>query len=256
MNSSKILELYDKYERMQALYPNYKREETGVTTRLISLAGGHNVVIHSSLTEDTADAAIQEELDYFKNLNLSFEWKLYSHDRPKDLKSRLAAKGFLIGEDEAIMALELSKLPAMLKVSSHHDIRRVTHDADFQDYVEVNRKTWPHDAQIHDWLEAIRITLRDDSDRMSAYVAYIDGRPVCSARIDFPKTSPFASLWGGATLEPYRKRGIYTAILAIRAQEAIARGYKFLTIDASPMSRSIVARHGFQLLSISNPATH
>ena len=58
---------------------------------------------------------------------------------------------------------------------------------------------------------------------------------------------------GGATLEGFRKRGIYTAVLAARAREARERGYRFLTIDASPMSRPIAAKHGFRLLATSNP---
>jgi hypothetical protein len=39
-------------------------------------------------------------------------------------------------------------------------------------------------------------------------------------------------------------------VLAARVQEATARGYRFVTIDASPMSRPIVARHGFRLLTM------
>jgi len=37
----------------------------------------------------------------------------------------------------------------------------------------------------------------------------------------------------------YRKRGLYTALLAVRAQEGRARQVKYLTVDASPMSRPI-----------------
>ncbi|MCC6192435.1 MAG: hypothetical protein IT318_25685 [Anaerolineales bacterium] len=44
-------------------------------------------------------------------------------------------------------------------------------------------------------------------------------------------------------------RGRYTALLAARAQEARRRGVRYLTIDASPMSRPIVARHGFTYLT-------
>jgi predicted acetyltransferase len=61
--------------------------------------------------------------------------------------------------------------------------------------------------------------------------------------------SQFADLWGGSTLPNCRGRGLYTAVLAARVQEAVQRGYRFLTIDASPMSRPIVARHGFRLLT-------
>jgi len=57
------------------------------------------------------------------------------------------------------------------------------------------------------------------------------------------------SFGGGSTIPAYRKRGLYTAVLAARVQEAIQRGYRFLTIEAGAMSRPIVAAHGFQLLT-------
>ncbi len=68
---------------------------------------------------------------------------------------------------------------------------------------------------------------------------------MASARLFYDGRSPFASLWGGSTLASHRKRGFYTALLAVRVQEAIRRGARYLTIDASPMSRPIVARFGF-----------
>jgi GNAT superfamily N-acetyltransferase len=252
MDIETIRELYDRHERREAAFPRCRREASGKTVRMISLeAGGHSFVIHSSLGAGEADAAIEEELRCFRGLGLRFEWKLYSHDRPADLKERLAAHGFRIGEDEAIMALELEGLPPELAREHPHDLRRVADEAGLRDYAAVNAAAWPEDAEV--WMEAIARTLREEPERLSAWVAYVEGKPVCAARVDFPAHSPFASLWGGATLEPFRRRGIYTAMLAARAREAIGRGYRFLTIDASPMSRPIVTRHGFRLLSISNP---
>ena len=250
---SAILEQYDLCERREAAFPYYKREQTDKTTRMISLGGADSMISWSALSSDDADEAIEGELGFFKALGSPFEWKLYSHDRPGDLKARLAARGFSIGEDEAIMALDLEELPEALLAQSPHDLRRVSDDRVFADFVELNTKAWPEDRHSEARFETIRKTLFEAGDRMSAYVAYVDGLPVCAARVDFPSASPFASLWGAATLEPFRRRGIYSAILGIRAREAIARGYRFLTIDASPMSRPIVARHGFRLLAISNP---
>ncbi|HAP44245.1 MAG: hypothetical protein A2087_02095 [Spirochaetes bacterium GWD1_61_31] len=258
MTSIEIRDLYDHYERLGAAYPGYRREVGERTARMVSLdrdpAGGseagHDFLIHSRLDAANADAAIVAELAWFAALGHRFEWKLYSHDQPLDLKARLAAHGFAIGGDEAIMALELDSLPPLLRAVSGHDIRQVGCGASLDDYRAVNDQAWPDDAA---WLATMARILREQPQRMSAWVAYVEDRPVCAARIDFPEVSPFASLWGGATLEPYRKRGIYTAILAARAREAIDRGYRFLTIDASPMSRPIAARYGFQLLAISNP---
>jgi GNAT superfamily N-acetyltransferase len=252
MTTSEILELYDRHERRGADYPGYSRVEAGKTIRMLNgEAGGHNCLIYSRLSADDADGAIEAELDWFRGLGRGFEWKLYSHDNPPDLKERLARHGFSIGEDEAIMALELAGLPAALAADHPHDVRKVGEGASFADYAAVDAIAWPENHESY--IREIEATLRDSPERMSAWVAYVEGKPVCAARVDFPEASPFASLWGGTTLEPYRKRGIYTAMLSARAKEAIGRGYRFLTIDASPMSRPIVERQGFRLLSVSNP---
>jgi predicted acetyltransferase len=81
---------------------------------------------------------------------------------------------------------------------------------------------------------------------ISIYVAYVDQQPASTAWIYFYPGSPFAGLWAGATLEPYRGRGLYTALLATRAQEAMRREYRYLYLNASDMSQPIVKKLGFQ----------
>jgi predicted acetyltransferase len=88
---------------------------------------------------------------------------------------------------------------------------------------------------------------------MSVYVAYIDAQPASAAWSFFPKHSQFASLWGGSTVSAFRKQGLYTALLAVRAQEARDRQVKFLTVDASPMSRPILEKFGFERIAYSYP---
>ncbi len=83
---------------------------------------------------------------------------------------------------------------------------------------------------------------------LSVYVAYVDGRPASTGWTYFNK-GHFAGLWGGSTLAAYRGRGLYTALLAARVREAHARGVPYLTIDAGEMSRPIVARHGFEVIT-------
>ncbi len=252
MDRDELRKLYDRYERRGANYPRFRREETDTVVRMIALDEGEPcTVIHSGLNEANADAAIAGELEYFARMGRPFEWKLYSHDEPADLKARLAARGFSVGEDEAIMALDLAALPPDLARAHELDVRKAVDDAGFRDFALASKAAWSD--QPDEWIESILKTLRESPRRMSAWVAYAEGRPACAARIDFPEGSPFASLWGGATLTPFRKRGLYTAILAARAKEAIERGYRYLTIDASPMSRPIAERQGFMLLSISNP---
>lgn len=63
----------------------------------------------------------------------------------------------------------------------------------------------------------------------------------------------FAGLWGGGTVAAWRGRGIYRALIAHRARVAAAQGYRYVYVDASSMSRPILARLGFHALSITTP---
>jgi predicted acetyltransferase len=111
----------------------------------------------------------------------------------------------------------------------------------------VETVVWGEDMN---WLgDRLRQQLEETPEYVSVYVGYVDGCPASSAWITFHKGSQFAGLWGGSTRVEYRGRGLYTALLAARVQEAQARGVRYLTIDASPMSRPIVEKYGFQAIT-------
>jgi len=84
-------------------------------------------------------------------------------------------------------------------------------------------------------------------------LAMAGDEPVSQARIEFPSTGEFAGLWGGGTVVAWRGRGIYRAMVAYRAALAAERGYRYLTVDASPDSRPILERLGFTVLSTTTP---
>ena len=84
---------------------------------------------------------------------------------------------------------------------------------------------------------------------LSVYVAYIDEKPVSTGWIYFHPNNPFATLNGGATIQEYRQRGIYTSLVHTRLREAKERGYRFITTDASPFSRPLLEHNKFTLLT-------
>ena len=63
----------------------------------------------------------------------------------------------------------------------------------------------------------------------------------------------FAGLWGGSTLSQWRGRGIYRALVAARAQLAVARGVRYLQVDASSDSAPILRRLGFRAVTTTTP---
>lgn len=251
MELQELLALYDLEERIKAEWPGMAREETDLVIhhQPIHPSKHHDscYIAYTRLDADTADRAIEEQIAYFRGLNLKIGWKLYEHDQPPDLNARLLLRGFTADELESIMALELNNVPAELLQPVSLDIRRI-HDPELlRDVEAVEEAVWDDDQS--GIIAYLGDALRDFPEKMSVYAGYDGDLPVSVAWLYIEEGRPFASLWGGSTLAAYRKRGYYTALLAIRLQEAVRRGARFLTIDASPMSRPIVQRFGFRQIT-------
>jgi hypothetical protein len=252
MNNSQIIPLYDQDQRKDVEYPEGRREVTPNVVRHIDTSGtGEGMITYSQLTEANAGETIREQVSYFESLGQDFEWKVYDYDRPSDLKERLGSYGFVVEEEEAILVLDLEDAPEILWQPVLHDVQRIMDPQKLSDVLAVEGQVWDEDFSSlgHFLGEA----LRKYPEQMSVYVAYIVGQPASAAWIYFPKHSQFASLWGGSTVSGFRKQGLYAALLAVRAQEAKARRVRYLTVDASPMSRPILEKYGFEMIAYSYP---
>ncbi len=254
MDVTEILALYDEQERKYSEHPSYVREATPEVVRAVSKRLERlSFVIYSQLNETNADRVIAEQIARFQAWGgYGFEWKTYDHDTPPDLQARLAAHGLEGDEREGLLVLDLSDCPPVYLQPVTADVRKIGIEQ-VRDVTAVQEIVW---GENFDWLEEqLQENLAAQPDFWSIYVAYVDNKPVCAAWSNFPTNSLFAGLWGGSTLPGYRNRGLYTAVVAARAQEALQRGYRFLTVDASDMSRPILLKRGFKLLTYTTPYT-
>lgn len=233
--------------------------------REIGPQGQWYCIVYSRLSVADADAVISREVAGFQQLlsasnpmvagtiaATEFEWKVYAHDSPADLKERLARHRFDIGEEEALLVLDLARTrPA----SPRHDVdvRLVESAKELSDartvWESVFEKDFSHPCSQ---IEA-DLALPADTKQHVAFVAYDADRPVSAARATFHAQSPFVGLWTGGTLSGHRGRGFYQALVAARAGEALRRGKRYLTVDARPTSLPILLRRGFERLSTTWP---
>ena len=207
------------------------------------------------MTAANADQIIQAQIDWYKNQvnGAGLEWKTYDHDTPPDLQQRLKAHGFEPDEREALLLLDLESCPDVYLQQVTTVVRQGTTEAQFREVAAIQTAVY---GENFDWLtQQLSDNVAAQPDYWAIYTAYVDDVPACAAWISFPPNSQFAGLWGGATRAEYRKMGLYTAVVAARAQEALRRGYRFLTVDASDMSRPILEKRGFQLLTYTTPFT-
>lgn len=249
MDRKMLLALYDKEQRIDIEYPDLFKEVKDGVVRFTGSRERHssNFVLYSRLTDENADVSIQAQIDYYRRYGLSFEWKVFDHDKPPDLRTRLLGHGFKARERDAIMVLDIHEASPTLLHPVEVDVRRLIEPEQVKVMIELLETVWETD--FSGLGELLREDLWKRPSYSSIYMAYVDDQPACAGWVQFSENSQFASLWGGTTLSQFRERGLYTAVMAIRVQEAIRRGYSFLTIDASKMSRPIAEKYGFQLLT-------
>ena len=250
MRLKEILARYDREQRFEMEEPGMRREASPTVVRQVNQHGQQSCLLYSNLSTANIDGVIDEQISYFRSLGHSFEWKVFAHDPMPDLKERLAARGFELEETEAVLVLDLETLPVALAKPVLHDVRRITEPAALADVSVVKQAVWGEDTTGR--VERLARELREQPERTRIYVAYENGTPASAGWLTWDTGKQFAGLWGGSTIAAFRKRGFYTALVAVRAQEARRSGARFLTVDARPMSRPILERLGFEVLTFAN----
>jgi GNAT superfamily N-acetyltransferase len=252
MDHVAVLALFDRdmREGAQPDGPGARVERVGGVVRQVAAEHGWNGVVWSDLDASSADKAIAEQIAYYTGLGREFEWKLYGHDLPIDLGQRLRAAGFTAEPEETLMIAEVADLT--LDVDPPEGIRflPVTDRAGVDLVAEVHEKAFGTDSSR---LRHQLLARLDDPDSVVAVVALAGDVPVSAARMELVPGTRFAGLWGGGTVEAWRGRGIYRALVAHRAQAAVERGYRYLQVDAMPTSRPILERLGFEPLTTTTP---
>jgi GNAT superfamily N-acetyltransferase len=177
-----------------------------------------------------------------------FVWLVGPSTTPADLGSRLLDRGAEPnpgGSEYMAMVLDSEPPPSPLDI----ELRRVETFADYVTWWEVRFEGFgmPDEERA-----AIRATLRerwtataDDASRWS-YLALVEGVPVAEGSV---RRTVHGPLWlaGGATLPPFRGRGIYRALVRARWDDAVRLGAGALVVIANvDTSYPILERLGFR----------
>nr|WP_168505699.1 GNAT family N-acetyltransferase [Streptomyces sp. S1D4-11]QIY93821.1 GNAT family N-acetyltransferase [Streptomyces sp. S1D4-11] len=253
MDHVAVLALFDRDMREDARpdSPGARVERIDKVVRHVGTEQGWNGVIWSDLDESNADAAIAEQMRYFGELGREFEWKLYGHDKPEDLGKRLRAAGFVAQPEETLMIAELGDLALDAQPPEGVRLLPVTDRAGVDLVADVHEQAFGTDSTR--MRHQLLAQLTGDEDNVVAVVALAGDVPVSAARMEMVPGTRFAGLWGGGTIDSWRRRGIYRALVAHRARVAAERGYRYVQVDATSQSRPVLARLGFEPLTTTTP---
>ena len=190
-----------------------------------------------------ADELIDEVLDAAQGLgreSVSF-FEIGDATRPDDLEPRLRARGGLLTERLAVLALDLRDGVPDLAVPDDLEVRRVTTLEDLRatDRIDVAAFGGTHADE-----ESLAISAARLQDEWR-YLAVRDGTPVGAA--GHVVAGGTVRLWGGAVAPEARHTGVYRALLDARLRAGIEADCRMALVKGRvETSAPVLLRCGFR----------
>lgn len=241
------------FERRTLAPEGWTLEALPNISRIRCAESEHHMISFSSLTDDVADLVIAEQAAHYRELAVQVEWKVYQHDSPSDLLQRVERHGFMAGPRETVLVLDLQDHPSWIDEPPTHSVIRIESEEHLDLYRQSGEAIFnqEHGSTARQLLSAIR----RGSIRHRGYIVVEGEAAVSIGRLYNDLGSAFGGLYGGGTLERYRRRGFYRATLVARARDALSVGARYLIVDALPTSRPILEKLGFVRLTDTWPCT-
>lgn len=203
------------------------------------------------------DALIDDTIVHFRDGTdvATVEWKSRGHDPVPDLGARLEARGFVARELETVMVGEAQALAGDVPIPAEVTIRRAGDRFDLAADVERAAAMQAHVFGRDAGQDPVRVAeqLAADPQAYQMWLAEAGGQVIGVGTVDVVGGAQFAGLWGGAVRAEWRGRGIYRALVSVRARAAIAAGAPYLHSDCTPMSRPILERSGLVAVTTTTP---
>jgi Acetyltransferase (GNAT) family len=222
----------------------------------VTFPGGRGFVTYRDLGGAGADTIrwlVPEALAHYQaDPEISrVEWKTRGHDHAPGLREVLLDNGFVPGEPESIMIGEARVLAVDVELPEGVTLRRVTEEADVRAMSALQGEVF-RDPACDEVADAMLRRLSLD-DGMELWVAEVHGQIVSAGRLEPVHGTDYAGIWGGATREQWRGRGIYRALTAARARSALGMGKTLINSDSTEYSRPILERSGLVKVSTTTP---
>ncbi|MBL7716114.1 MAG: hypothetical protein JNL01_11675 [Bdellovibrionales bacterium] len=244
---AEILKLYDaEFDRFKSSdYDSTRYEETPWGTRALGETSDAFSNFFELKSPTWSPKLIQDEIDYFRNLQREFIWKVRSDRDPAGLRKALIENGFLLHESGTLVVFDLSGgLPRAHESSTDLFVREVGVEA-IPAMMKVQAEVWKDHFDNATFGKLLAERKSANPNDLRLFATYFRETMIACAWMKTTNESQFVHLNGGTTLPDFRKRGAYSLLVSARASLARDLGKRFLMIEAGPMSKPIAEKSGF-----------
>jgi hypothetical protein len=255
-DAHEFLLAYDQQLRTDAETPSAIAQTRLGPLRLVTFAGGRGFVTYGAPRGADAEAMaelVRPTVDHYRQIReiTRVEWKTRGHDRVVGLHEALTANAFEPDERESIMIGRAQLLDVEVPLPQGVTLRTVRDEADVRAMTAMEDLAFGSDMSDAMTQALLRRLAFDDG--MELWVAEADGQIIGAGRLEPVAGTDFAGIWGGATLQAWRGRGIYRALTAARSRSALEKGKTLIHSDSTEYSRPILERAGLIKVSTTTP---
>ena len=253
---AQFLAAYDAQLRTDAETPSAIKVARHGPLRLVTFMNGRGFITYQDLGAAGNEAIrrlVPEVMAYYREDPeiTRVEWKTRGHDHAPGLHEALLDNGFTADDPESLMIGEASALAVEVSLPEGVALRQVTEEPDVRAMSAMQDEVFG-DPVSEEMADALLRRLAIDPG-MELWVGEVEGRMVTAGRLELVPGTKFAGIWGGATREEWRGRGIYRALTAARARSALSRGKSLIHSDSTEYSRPILERSGLLKVSTTTP---
>lgn len=251
-----LLHAYDTQLRNDSETPSAVSVTLLGPLRLVTFAGGRGFITYRNLgdlDESALRQIVPKALEHFRgDPTISrVEWKTRAHDPAPGLHGALLGSNFVADEPESIMIGDTAALAMEVPLPEGVTLRTVAREADVRAMSAMQDDVFGDPVSDEMALQLLNRLARNDG--MQLWIAEAAGEIVSAGRLEPVPGTQFAGIWGGATREAWRGRGIYRALTAARARAALAMGKTLIHSDSTEYSRPILERSGLMAVSTTTP---
>lgn len=185
---------------------------------------------------------------HFRKRHLDFCIWVSKENLTPQVRACFEDLGLNIQGEEAGMVLDLVDYEPLDK-PGHVNIQKGNTREHLMQYAEVIARNWnPADENVIRYYETTAARYLDPDAGIELFLYLHDGVPVAGVEM-FPSNDEVAGLYGLATLEAYRGKGIGSALMTHVLNVASASGYKRIILQASEDGIGIYKKLGFRELT-------
>ena len=218
----------------------------GVHGRITSVSHSlANLVGMAHLTDGNADAVIARVRERYASEGKAFGWVTGPSTTPADLSVRLVRAG-MRRHDPPESGMALTDLAVPIDANPDVRIDEIA-PAAAERHAEMMGRAYGMPTEVATFV--VRLLAAKSPIRTRGYLAYLGGaEPVAWSYLVYIPGTRIVLLGGAATLAEFRGRGIYTALVKRRLDDARADGNEAAVIQAGHLSAPVCAKIGFRTL--------